>query len=955
MSSMGDNRSESRNSDMVPGDLSEVDDMDRREEEPQETRRLLSPIPVGEKATQNQNDESQRPQGRRASVDQSPRESPPEVNIRGMKSRGSMESMPVREDSNKYDEVALGENQGEVIPEEEKKRMMTESLQRCLRAGDKKENIGTLAPSTAAGIGESLGRDVKGQGALADDLCALLTWLVEAVQDISKLRGVVDCLGVPFDHLFKSYGQVPDLVKSVEAAVLRARSAQQAGEANPAEFFLSEEMKAKAQHMEKPEGQEEKAEAENADNAPPGIDLLSAEDDEPNKCWSWLCGKKKKRPTGAESVLSTGSLTKKEQKKALALKLQSAYVPPKEVTAAVLDEFWNEVSEAPTIGQVFMKHKDLYYEVIHAVIARMVAYIDSPWSIWTDDPELALRHVIFGVTPADLRLFCRIYLQSLQKIAREEWLPQYQHAWTKFFNIAAAGLAQFIVAGLDPVTRSLITGSLSDLQGALMGKARGLRAKCCCEVNKSGVYCGREMFWAVYGKHIVPLLCTEAPDLLQVFLDGHIWTSDLVIEGTRKTVLYVKELWGDLSAQIPETELSTEKGNLYDRPSDFPLSHLVLLGRGRIADHPVISWIVETKWKVFARGVFVLRQSLFAGIALFSSFGYVWLARGNAYVSFAFRCAALACSLLVLYLEVNTCLRQMENGFVKGRLPYHMTLAWTWAGWTVIVMNFAAFSEELAYGGLDYLLANKGFITIAFASALRIVSGRMIKHFDGTEASVLSTIGLLVGSYRVDFETEVALSRAIIVADIENSFTRGRLHRLNEKYMKDVFEEKLYFNNELEISPQGGVTVEMPPAFKSPSLEVDGHNDRRQIYDSEEGPEVPWPKETANEKELAGDSDGANSDASREMKMVCDSISSVEKAMKSLSTLMAKISRTLKSSGLQEHGDGTSMGASNTVGTNGDAPSTFAGTKMRKKSKETDNQTDRKMQPHLPQSRRVSS
>uniref|UniRef100_A0A0G4HR63 Uncharacterized protein n=1 Tax=Chromera velia CCMP2878 TaxID=1169474 RepID=A0A0G4HR63_9ALVE len=71
---------------------------------------------------------------------------------------------------------------------------------------------------------------------------------------------------------------------------------------------------------------------------------------------------------------------------------------------------------------------------------------------------------------------------------------------------------------------------------------------------------------------------------------------------------------------------------------------------------------------------------------------------------------------------------------------------------------------------------------------------------------------------------------------------------------------------------------------------------------------MPWPKETANEKEIAGDEDSANSDAQREMKMVCESINSVEKAMKSLSTLMAKIGRTLKTSGLVDHSEGTSQG-----------------------------------------------
>uniref|UniRef100_A0A0G4IAX2 Uncharacterized protein n=1 Tax=Chromera velia CCMP2878 TaxID=1169474 RepID=A0A0G4IAX2_9ALVE len=852
-----------------------------------------------------------------------------------------------REDSGAPPYVVAGQGEGgetgeegvEVLTEEEKRRMMTDSLQRCLRAGDKKENIGTLAvdmlahviafeqdhefaqdcipwialrhvqydvpldkmpvlrsPSSSRRVGKSPkgklggGSSTKGQGALAEDLCALLTWLVEAVQDIKKLRGVVDCLGIPFDALFKNCGQVPDLLKevvgqdwdpehdeawqwlwslvvdernnndrervfagwqSVEAAVLRERTANRQGEANPAEFFLSEEEKNR-KAMEKrssvtpggdvtgegPEGGEGDEESGGGEGA--------FEAEGKRGLANWLCGrrKKKKAHMGGEGSLIDNN-EKEERQKALKHKLQTAYKPPKEVTAAVLDEFWQQVSEAPTIGQ------------------------------------------------------------SLKKLAQEEWLPQYQHAWTKFFNIAAAGLAEFIVAGLDPVTRALVTGSLADLQNALMGKARGLRTKCCCESNKSGVYCGRELFWSVYGREILSVLCNEAPDLLKVFLDGHIWTSDL--------------------------ELTSERGALYKSTAQFPLSRVALLGRGRFAAHPTIEWIVEAKWRLFARTEFLIRNFFYLFIALFGTLGYVWLQAGDPWTSFSFRCLALLCAVTLSFLEILTCIRQTQNGFVVGGLPFHMTLA---------------------------------YITLAFATAFRLIAGQSLPATGGTENAVLITIGLLVGSFRPDFENEAdllitrffvlsymsiaslllakfllvlyadtvmvrrsaiggeesdseeaALGRAVMVADIENSLTPSRLKRLHERHVKDLFEQNLFFNSELEHSPQGGVAVEMQPSFRSPSLDTDGQNDRRQIYDSEEGPEMPWPVETVNEKEAAGDSDNADSEAQREMKAVCDSISSVEKAMKGLSTLMAKIGRTLKSAGLVDHNDGTTARESGTFGT----------------------------------------
>lgn len=224
------------------------------------------------------------------------------------------------------------------------------------------------------------------------------------------------------------------------------------------------------------------------------------------------------------------------------------------------------------------------------------------------------------------------------------WTPEVADAWADTFSFTADVFARVIGAGsTNLVSRALAGGDVRALGVALTHSARGRRAAAAVEIraaestispllwtirdgrldmtevllrdllairgDRARYYCGRELLWE---KHpaLVRLLVEKAPRLLGALLDGHMWTSRFIDNGTRRVNFYIRELYGDPSN--PDTAaVSNSMLSLFVHR--LPMTELHLF------THPVTTFIVDLKWRLFARRSFFTMQALNAANLCFAT------------------------------------------------------------------------------------------------------------------------------------------------------------------------------------------------------------------------------------------------------------------------------------------------------------------------------------------------
>ena len=96
----------------------------------------------------------------------------------------------------------------------------------------------------------------------------------------------------------------------------------------------------------------------------------------------------------------------------------------------------------------------------------------------------------------------------------------------------------------------------------------------------------------LFARHpdIVPIICSEAPSLLDTFLEGLVWRSRITKNGFRRVNYYVKNLFIDAHGQFAGV-----------------LQALVGLGNPKIISHPVVDLVSNRLWTGL-----VIRQFLLA-------------------------------------------------------------------------------------------------------------------------------------------------------------------------------------------------------------------------------------------------------------------------------------------------------------------------------------------------------
>jgi len=122
--------------------------------------------------------------------------------------------------------------------------------------------------------------------------------------------------------------------------------------------------------------------------------------------------------------------------------------------------------------------------------------------------------------------------------------------------------------------------------------------------------------------------------------------------------------------------------------------------------------------------------------------------------------------------------------------------------------------------------------------------------------SVLLAVFVEVARKDVEAGNEALLAKAEMVAGIENCCSAKFLNKVN---MTVNFDDDVTFDDELEKSPKGGLVDYKPTHFKSPGFDQRGVNNRIERYDSEEGPEMPWPLSELVGAQTAGEEEDVSS------------------------------------------------------------------------------------------------
>lgn len=306
---------------------------------------------------------------------------------------------------------------------------------------------------------------------------------------------------------------------------------------------------------------------------------------------------------------------------------------------------------APTLRHIFIRPPHEYAQVFVALIRMLFSYLGDLDSMWTENRDLAVKHINFGVDTTKIPLFGKVFIEALSEVCNEGqyWCDDYSRVWSALYANASRGLSDVIAAGSHPIVRALIQGGDEEMRQALAESPRNIRVDNACQITLGGqfksplywcidtgkmgsavvllhdilairvdrerYYYGRKKLWETH-PDLIPRLVTQAPHLLPVLLDGLVWCSEQATSGVRRVIFYLEELWGDPSYESSGAHTYTT-----------PLACLLLNADEEIStklfQHPVLSFLVETKWNMYASRRFKYKSLVYSFQLLFFIVGYI--------------------------------------------------------------------------------------------------------------------------------------------------------------------------------------------------------------------------------------------------------------------------------------------------------------------------------------------
>jgi len=243
------------------------------------------------------------------------------------------------------------------------------------------------------------------------------------------------------------------------------------------------------------------------------------------------------------------------------------------------------------------------------ILDIMTDMFRTPQLAVKDISALGLLHAGYGVREELISPFVTSFMSAVKNVCPEEgWLRGIQ--WT--FELLSRTLARTLAEGSTAVMRAITKNSARQLEEAVSSAPRGQREQMLLRVqvgtesispllwaiqsgalrsaeailmdllsiraDRARYYYGMEGLWDRH-PDIVPLLCKQAPSLMEHLLDGLMWRSKQIKGGMRRVNYYISRI------------LVNEDGGL--SPS---MSQLVKHGDPNLLCHPCTRFVFDLLW-----------------------------------------------------------------------------------------------------------------------------------------------------------------------------------------------------------------------------------------------------------------------------------------------------------------------------------------------------------------------
>jgi len=344
--------------------------------------------------------------------------------------------------------------------------------------------------------------------------------------------------------------------------------------------------------------------------------------------------------------------------------------------------------------------------------------------------DIALRHVKYDLKPRMFDIFGKILIRSLADQSKEIWCPEMDRAWENLYETVSQIFVSLLSRSSNLMTRGFAKCSIRDVKTALAASPRKRRVRdalifgdedlkspllcalrdghtdiarlliadiTCIRADRKRYYYGLDELWARCDD-IFTIMCVHSPSLIEPLLDGHLWVSATTSRrfrqvsastsrGFRQVNIWHKYIYGD-----PETLEDVFRGPLGDLVDKVPTSHL------HVFSHPVITSIVDLKWKYFARNrILLLNVTQFLQIIFFEIHDQNMHRADRKYLRNVALVLWMSSSTLLLGYTMFTIIRQIQfkqfidiyvskNGTVV-KLPRVLADSFPWSRIILTVMS----------------------------------------------------------------------------------------------------------------------------------------------------------------------------------------------------------------------------------------------------------------------------
>eukprot|EP00873_Tetraselmis_striata_P007051 jgi/Tetstr1/427315/TSEL_017484.t1 len=336
-----------------------------------------------------------------------------------------------------------------------------------------------------------------------------------------------------------------------------------------------------------------------------------------------------------------------------------AAIQEEELGEIIARKFYDHLfAMAPQLQPMFTKPFKMQLVMLTQALDLVVRSVRDTRVLSNELKALAMTHIKYDIHQVHLNIFGEVLIKTLKEVmGPEKWDDEMETAWADIYMHISEVFGQVLTSGRNLVSKALADGDVEELREALQKMPRGRRTSSALEIevddtiispivwtirdgqvaltevllkdvlairgDRENYYYGRAMLWQKHPE-LIRLLVQKAPTLIAIVLDGHLWTSRFTEDGHRRVNFYIRELYGDPELQENANVYNTTLGIFITK---LPMSELVLFA------HPVVNFLVELKWDLFAKQQFVMQQAFnFVNLAL--STAYLQVGASNPWASF---------------------------------------------------------------------------------------------------------------------------------------------------------------------------------------------------------------------------------------------------------------------------------------------------------------------------------